>query len=119
MKSFSKEVNTSEMSTEELKELREKLQNMLSVIEHQLKTRAILNQKHHAKWNKKVDYFPLCKKRVSFFKRKISKKPFRYRIINISKNLYIFWPNIFTKHKSYYNISMKPYGATKTHIYAN
>ena len=49
MKLFSVEVNTSKMSVEELKGLREELQKKLSNIDFQIKTRVILQQKHHTK----------------------------------------------------------------------
>ena len=49
MKLFSAEVNTSKMSVEELKSLREELQKELSNIDFQIKTREMIRQKHHTK----------------------------------------------------------------------
>ena len=49
MKLFSAEVNTSKMSVDELKSLREELQKELSNIDFQIKTREMIRQKHHTK----------------------------------------------------------------------
>lgn len=49
MKVFGKEVNTSDMSIEELKEARAKVQELLSNIDYQIKTRSMLKDKHAPK----------------------------------------------------------------------
>lgn len=51
MKVFGTEVNTSTMSIEELKEARAKVQELLSNIDYQIKTRSITEHRHPPKSN--------------------------------------------------------------------